>query len=51
MLSTAFVVVWIVGSFDYGIVSGLEVGAAALAAVAVSVNWYAVHLVVRASTG
>jgi|SoiMethySBSTD1v2_1073268.scaffolds.fasta_scaffold148933_5 hypothetical protein len=45
--SGGFVPLWIIGSFDYRMISGLEVIAATLVAVAASINWYAVHLVVR----
>jgi hypothetical protein len=46
VLSTAFVVLWIVGSFDYGTMSGLEIAGVMVVALAATVNWYAVRLIV-----
>ena len=48
MMSAAFTLIWIIiiGSFDYGMISGLEVVGATLVALAATINWYAVRLVV-----
>jgi hypothetical protein len=46
VLSAAFVLLWIVGSFDYGTMSGLEMAGVMVVALATSVNWYAVRLLV-----
>jgi hypothetical protein len=46
ILVASFSAVWIVGSFDYGSMSGLEVAGSIVYTVAASLNWLAVCLVV-----
>jgi hypothetical protein len=45
-VSGGFMALWIIGSFDCGMISGLELIAATLAAIAASINWSAVHLAI-----
>lgn len=47
ILGVAFSALWIVGSFDYGSMSGLEVAGAILYSLAASLNWLAIHVVIR----
>jgi hypothetical protein len=46
-LAAIQVVLFVIGSLDLGMISGLEAASIIVAAFAVSVNWYAVHLLVR----
>jgi hypothetical protein len=40
---------WLGGSFDHGILSGLEVVGVVVVAVAVGMNWWAIRLIARAA--
>jgi len=42
-----FVVLWVGGSFDRGILSGLEIVMLLLVGLAAALNWFAVRLIVR----
>jgi hypothetical protein len=47
VLVLSFSAIWIIGSFDYGSMSGLEVAGAIACTLAASLNWLAIRVVVR----